>query len=99
MIVELAPEAAVDLQAAADFLKERNPSAAGALLLRFAETMALLSGGIVRGRSVTLKDGTRVLAWSMAPYKIYYRLETRRLAVLRVFHQARRPIERKHRKP
>jgi plasmid stabilization system protein ParE len=99
VIVELSPEAAADLEAAAAYLAERSPSAAARFLIRFGELTALLCGGIVRGRRLRLKGGEKVFGWSFPPYRVYYRLERSVLTILRLYHGARRPLERRPREP
>jgi hypothetical protein len=48
----------------------------------------------VTGREVLLRDGRWVKTWPVPPYRIYYRVSGQELQVIRVYHQARRPIER-----
>lgn len=48
----------------------------------------------VEGREVRLRDGRQVHTWPVPPYRIYYRQSADVFEVVRVYHQARRPIER-----
>lgn len=59
----------------------------------------MLGSGLVTGAEVTLRDVRRVHCWSMAPFRIYYRVVGDELQVVRIYHQARRPIERRPRRP
>ncbi len=94
MTVRLSRLAELDLAEASDSLDQRSPEAAARLLARFEEAMQLLASGVVEGRPVELTDGRRVQAWLLNPYRIYYQREGAFLEVLRVYHSARRPIER-----
>lgn len=94
MNVIVSPKAERDLKEAFEYIAQDSPAAANRLLVRFEEIMEMLASGLVRGSEVTLKDGRRVEAWSMPPYRIYFRRREDALEVLRVYHQAQRPIER-----
>lgn len=93
MKIVLAPLATRDLEEAYDFIARDNPEAADGVLAAVSETFGLLASGIVHGREVSLRTGERVLTWSHPPYRIYYRIAGDELQVVRVYHQARRPIE------
>ncbi|PYM46503.1 MAG: hypothetical protein DME14_18060 [Candidatus Rokuibacteriota bacterium] len=53
----------------------------------------MLASGTVERREVRLRDGRRVHSWPVPPYRVYYRKSADVLEVVRVYHQARRPIE------
>lgn len=93
MRVVVAPLAAQDLGEAYEFISRDNPDAADRILAALSEVMGKLASGHLRGREVRLKSGETVLAWSHPPYRIYHRLKPDELQVVRVYHQARRPIE------
>lgn len=93
MKIVLAPLATRDLQEAYDFIARDNPEAADGVLAAISERLGFLASGIVRGREVSLQTGDRVHTWSHPPYRIYYRIVGDELQVVRVYHQARRPIE------
>lgn len=93
MKIVLAPLAAHDLQQAYDFIAKDNPEAADGALAGLLEIIGLLASGRVQGRQVTLRSGMRVRTWSHPPYRIYYRTVRDELQVVRIYHQARRPIE------
>ena len=98
MILVLSEAAALDLQEAYDFIAEDSPTAAEHFLRHVRIAFDLLSSTLVRGRAVTLKGGLRVRAWSISPYCIYHQTTTSELQVLRIYHQARRPLERRPRR-
>lgn len=93
MKIVLAPLAARDLKEAHDFIARDNPEAADRVLAEISETLGLLASGGVQGRSVTLRTGKRLQTWSHPPYRIYYRIALEELQVVRVYHQARKPLE------
>lgn len=94
MRVVVAPAAARDLQQAYDFIARDSIAAADQLLIRMTQTYGLLASNPLIGREATLKDGRVVRSWAVPPYRVYYRVKNDELHVLRVYHQARRPIER-----
>jgi toxin ParE1/3/4 len=91
--IVIAPLAAQDLQEAYDFIAKDSAHASDEVLIRITEVLGLLASGRVRGREVKLKGGRKVRAWSLPPYRIYYRIKEHELQVVRIYHQARRPIE------
>jgi len=90
----VAPEVAQDLREAYEHIAKGNPSAADHVLARIIEVIGLLASGAFEGRTVALRDGRQVQAWPIPPYRLYYRMSDEALEVVRVYHQARRPIER-----
>lgn len=94
MRVIVSPEAAQELSSAAQCLRgEAGAAAATKPLDRFEEVVARLASGLVRGRSVVLRDGRDVRVWPMHPYGVYYRDEEGVPEIVRVYHKARFPIE------
>jgi plasmid stabilization system protein ParE len=89
-----APQARADLGDAYESIARDNRDAADRLLARLVEVIGLLATGAFTGREVVLRDGRRVRAWPVPPYRIYYRQQGDLFEVVRVYHQARRPIER-----
>lgn len=94
MRIVVAPQAAEDLREAYDFIAEDNPIAAGRVLARIVEMIGMLASESFAGQEVQLKDGRRVKTWPVPPYRIYYRVHGQELEVIRIYHQARRPIKR-----
>ncbi|MBI3098266.1 MAG: type II toxin-antitoxin system RelE/ParE family toxin [Planctomycetes bacterium] len=97
MRIVVSPLAQRDLDEAYRHISLDSPDAADRVLAQITETVGLLASGLVIGSQTTLRDGRRVRSWSMPPYRIYYRVNADELDVVRVYHMARRPIERRHR--
>jgi toxin ParE1/3/4 len=87
------PEAQADLREAYDYIARDNPEAADRLLERIAEIVEVLASGLVEGREVRLRSGRKVRAWAVPPYRIYYSIRGDDFEIVRIYHQARRPIE------
>ena len=68
--------------------------AADRLLARVIEIIGLLATKAFVGREVVLRDGRRVRTWPIPPYRVYYRERADVFEVVRVYHRARRTIER-----
>ncbi len=94
MTIVVAPQAREDLREAYDYIHKDNPNAAARVLAHIVEVIGMLVSEAVTGRDVLLRDGRRVKTWPVPPYRIYYRVRGQELQVIRVYHQARRPIER-----
>lgn len=94
MTIVVAPRAQCDLREAYEYIQRDNPQAADQVLARIIEVIGMLGSGAMKGREVLLRDGRKVHTWPVPPYRIYYRIRGQELQVIRVYHQARRPIER-----
>ena len=94
MTIVVAPKAREDLREAYEYIAGETLEAADRVLARIVEVIGMLASGAVEGREVTLRDGRRVQTWPVPPYRIYYRMRGEIFQVVRVYHQARRPIER-----
>jgi plasmid stabilization system protein ParE len=94
MTIVVSPKARDDLREAFDYIQSDNPEAADRMLARIVEVIGMLASGIVQGREVVLRNGKRIHTWPVPPFRIYYRKSEQELQVIRVYHQARRPIER-----
>jgi plasmid stabilization system protein ParE len=90
--VRLSPRAHDDLRSAVGYLLEKNPAAAVELKEYLLATMERLAHGEFEGPEVRLRSGRSVRSWPVTPYRIYYQRYADELRVLRVYHQARRPI-------
>jgi plasmid stabilization system protein ParE len=90
--VRLSPRAQDDLRSAVGYLLEKNPAAAIELKERLLATIDRLAHGEFEGPEVQLRSGRSVRSWPVTPYRIYYQRTADELRVLRVYHQARRPI-------
>jgi plasmid stabilization system protein ParE len=94
MTIFVAPKAREDLRQAYTYIYRDNPKAADQVLARITEIIGLLASGAMTGKEVRLKDGRLVNTWPVSPYRIYYRIRAEQFQVVRVYHQARNPIER-----
>ncbi len=94
MTIVVSPRAREDLAQAYRRIAEDNPEAADRVLARLVEIIGMLASGAVEGREVQLTDGRRVRTWPVSPYRIYYRKTADVFQIVRVYHQARRSIER-----
>ena len=94
MTIVVSPPARDDLKQAYDRIAQDNPEAADRVLARIVDVIGTLASGGVEGREVRLRDGRQVHTWPVPPYRIYYRKSADVFEVVRVYHQARRPIER-----
>lgn len=94
MRIVVAPAAAQDIREAYEHIAKDNPSAADQVLARIVEIIGLLASGAFEGRTVTLRNGRPIQTWPVPPYRLYYRMNDEALEVIRVYHQARQPLER-----
>lgn len=94
MTIVVSPEAGKDLREVYEYIHKDNPIAAGRVLAHIVEVIGMLASEAVMGREVLLGDGRWVKTWPVPPYRIYYRVSGQERQVIRVYHQARRPIER-----
>jgi plasmid stabilization system protein ParE len=89
----LARQAQADFAEILGFVAQDNLRAAAAELARIDSVIQRLVTGELQGPEVRLLDGRQAQAWPVPPYRIYYRRTRNRTIILRVYHQARRPIE------
>lgn len=94
MTVVLSRRARKDLHDAYAWITQDSPAAADRMLARIANVVDLLAAGDIAGPTVHLRDGRQVQAWSVPPFRIYYRKSATRFQVVRVYHHSRQPIER-----
>jgi toxin ParE1/3/4 len=85
--VEWLPRAEGDRHGQLDYVAERNPSAAIRLGDAIEASMLRLADHPMSGRSGRV-GGTRELTVAGTPYIIIYRVEVRRVVVLRLLHGA-----------
>ena len=93
MTVVVSPQARDDNDETYRHLAADNAEAADHFLARVAEIIGLLAAGGIEGRFVRLGDGRTVQTWPIPPYRLYYRKSSDTFQVVRLYHQARRPIE------
>jgi plasmid stabilization system protein ParE len=92
--ITIAPEAVDDLEATVEHIAAHNPRAAAGLARRVFDMIDRLAEGILDGPEQELTTGERARSWPVPPLRIYYQREPGRLIVLRIYHQARKPIVR-----
>ena len=76
MTIRFAPEAAADLEAAVEFISERDPSAAARVAERVLSMVDRLARGEFEGPEQVLASGERVRSWPVRPLRIYYQRST-----------------------
>ena len=86
------PTARAEIQDAYTRLAQLNPDAAGRLVGSILRTINRLRLAELTGRTVRIKGG-EVQTWPVPPFRIYYLLSPDTIEIVRVYHQARRPIE------
>lgn len=94
MKVTYTEEAVADIVRAITYLKERNPTAAANLDAEIARCIERLADREFDGPVSRLRSGTVVRSWGVRPFRIYYQRHPAELLIVRVYHQARRPITR-----
>jgi plasmid stabilization system protein ParE len=87
-------EAVADILDAITYLNERNPTAAVNLSTDIDDCIERLSGREFDGPVSQLRSGALVRSWPVPPFRIYYQRLADELLIVRVYHQARRPIVR-----
>ena len=94
MKVTYTEEAVADIVQAVTYLNERNPTAAASLDAEIAQCIERLAAQEFDGPASRLRSGVLVRSWAVAPFRIYYQRQPDELLIVRVYHQARRPITR-----
>jgi plasmid stabilization system protein ParE len=92
--VAYTPEAIADIVEALSYLNERSPTAAADLDANISRCIDRLASGEFDGPVSRLRSGAIVRSWAVPPFRVYYQRLTDTLLVVRVYHQARRPITR-----
>jgi plasmid stabilization system protein ParE len=87
-------EAVADIVQAITYLNERNPTAAAKLDADIARCIERLADREFDGPVSRLRSGAVARSWGVPPFRIYYHRHPDELLILRVYHQARRPITR-----
>ena len=94
MKITYTEEAIADVVDAIRYLNERNPTAAAKLDDDFSRCIERLAGAEFDGPVSRLRSGTLVRSWAVLPFRIYYQRNPDELLIVRVYHQARRPLTR-----
>jgi plasmid stabilization system protein ParE len=89
------PQARQDVRAALAYLDERSPIAAERLRAGLVTLVQALERGAFDGPTERLKSGDKVQSWPLPPLRIYYQRQGELLYIMRVYHQAQRPIVRR----
>jgi len=87
-------EAVADIVEAITYLNERSPTAAAKLDADIARCIERLADREFEGPLSRLRSGAVVRSWALPPFRIYYQRLTDELLIVRVYHQAQRPITR-----
>jgi plasmid stabilization system protein ParE len=87
-------EAIADILDAISYLTDRSPTAATNLDSAISVCIGRLAHGEFDGTASRLRSGALVQSWPIPPFRIYYQRRPAELLILRVYHQAREPIER-----
>lgn len=83
MRIVITPRAFDDIAAAAGYVAQDNPAAAGHLVDRVFEIIDLLAEGGLDGPLTTLRSGVEVRSWPVQPLRIFYRREADELIILK----------------
>ena len=94
MKVTYTEEAVADIVDAIAYLNERNPTAAAKLDAEITACVERLADREFDGPVSRLRSGAVVRSWGVPPFRIYYQRHPDELLIVRVYHQARRPITR-----
>lgn len=78
-----------NLKEEADYIAQDDPQAAARIVLRIEAAVALLADHPDLGRAGRV-PGTRELVVPQTPYLVPYRVRSKRIDILRVFHGRRR---------
>jgi toxin ParE1/3/4 len=90
--LHLSAAARRDLEEVYAFIAADNDSAAERVVRRLLGVMEQLATGELNGPEVRLENGRLVRRWSVPPYRVYYRRTSLRTTIVRIYHQARRPL-------
>lgn len=92
MKISYTEEAIADVVSALTYLNDRSPAAAEKLDADIERCVNRLAAQEFDGPVSRLKAGAYVRSWAVLPFRIYYQRLPDELLVVRVYHQARRPI-------
>lgn len=94
MTIVYTDEALADLLDALKYVRERNPVAARTLDADISTCIDRLARGEFDGPQSVLHSGSVVRSWAVQRFRIYYQRHADEFLVVRIYHQARRPIAR-----
>jgi plasmid stabilization system protein ParE len=87
-------EAVADIVEAITYLNERSPTVAVKLDADIVRCIERLADRQFEGPVSRLRSGAVVRSWGVPPFRIYYQRHADELVIVRVYHQARKPIVR-----
>jgi plasmid stabilization system protein ParE len=90
--VVLTGPAVQDLANQLAHIAQRNPAAADRLEARVFAIIDRLAEQSFEGPEQTLRSGETVRSWPVPPVRVYYQRTADAVVVLRIYHQARRPL-------
>jgi plasmid stabilization system protein ParE len=85
-------EAIADIVDAITYLNERSQTAAAKLDADVSRCVESLAADEFDGPVSRLRSGAVVRSWAVPPFRIHYQRHPDELLIVRVYHQARRPI-------
>lgn len=94
MKITYTEEAIADIVEAITYLNERDPAAAAKLDAEIARRVERLADREFEGAGFASSLGCRRAQLERAAFRIYYQRHPDELLIVRVYHQARRPITR-----
>lgn len=94
MRVVFAPEAEADPYEIVEYAAKQNPGAAIERGERILSMIERLANGDLDGPERRLISGEFVRSWAVPPVQVYYKRVSGMFWVVRIYHQARRPIVR-----
>lgn len=92
MKVVLSGPAVEDLANQLAYIAERNADAADRIETRVFSIIDRLAASEFEGPEQKLRSGEIVRSWPVSPLRVYYQRTADTLVVLRIYHQARRPL-------
>jgi plasmid stabilization system protein ParE len=90
----IAPKAAADLRATLEHISDNETRLLQRSSPNVFTVIDRLAAGEFEGHQQRLTTGEVVRSWPVPPLRIYYQRRSDVLLVLRIYHQARRPITR-----
>jgi plasmid stabilization system protein ParE len=94
LTVQILSRALAELEACVEYIRNDNPRAAADFASEVFATIEMLAAGDFEGPESVLRSGQRIRSWPVPPLRIYYQRHGDELRILRIYHQARRPITR-----
>jgi plasmid stabilization system protein ParE len=90
--IVLTGPAVEDLANQLAYIAERNSDAADRIEARVFSIIDRLAESEFEGPEQKLRSGEIVRSWPVPPLRVYYQRTADTVVVLRIYHQARRPL-------